>query len=172
MTILSYSVAGAEDVPRLLFVCLGNICRSPAAETVLREQLEREGLHEALIVDSAGTIDYHVGSEPDPRMRKALRDRGYQKWSRCRLVQSQDFFDSDLILAMDQQNVRELRRICPKPELFTKVKLAASYCTRHSVLEVPDPYYGSAEDFELVIDLAEDFSQNLIQAVKNQQPLT
>ncbi len=155
---------------RLLFVCLGNICRSPAAETVLRELLEREGLSHALTVDSAGTLDYHVGSEPDPRMRKALRARGYQLWSRCRLIQSQDFLDFDVILAMDQQNVRELRRICPKPELMSKLKLAASYCTRHSVSEVPDPYYGTPEDFEHVIDLAEDFSQNLIQHLKTQRP--
>lgn len=163
---------GTEDVQRLLFVCLGNICRSPAAEAVLREHLQREGLHDALIVDSAGTIDYHVGSEPDPRMRKALRDRGYQNWSRCRQVQSQDFLDFDLILAMDQQNVDELKRICPSPELFTKVKLAARYCTRHNAIKVPDPYYGNREDFEHVIDLAEDFSENLLQTIKNQQPLT
>jgi protein-tyrosine phosphatase len=76
-----------------------------------------------------------------------------------------------VILAMDQQNMRELRRLCPKPELLSKLKLAASYCTRHTVAEVPDPYYGAAEDFEHVIDLAEDFSQNLIQALKNQQPI-
>jgi protein-tyrosine phosphatase len=162
---------GAEGVQRLLFVCLGNICRSPAAEAVLRAGLQREGLHDALIVDSAGTIDYHVGSEPDPRMRKALRDRGYQNWSRCRKVQSQDFFDFDLILAMDQENVRDLRRICPSPELFTKVKLAAGYCARHNEAEVPDPYYGNREAFDHVIDLAEDFSENLIQTIKNQQPL-
>lgn len=156
---------------RLLFVCLGNICRSPAAETVLRELVDREGLTHAFTVDSAGTADYHVGSEPDPRMRKALRARGYQKWSLCRTVQAQDFFDFDVILAMDQQNMRDLRRLCPKPELLDKVKLAASYCTRHPVTEVPDPYYGQADDFEHVIDLAEDFSQNLIQIFKTKMPL-
>lgn len=157
---------------RLLFVCLGNICRSPAAETVLREWIDREALSHAITVDSAGTIDYHLGSEPDPRMRKALRARGYTQWSRCRLVESQDFFDFDVILAMDQQNLRDLRRICPRRELLDKVKLAASYCTRHRVTEVPDPYYGQAEDFEHVIDLAEDFSQNLIQMIKQKMPLT
>jgi protein-tyrosine phosphatase len=157
---------------RLLFVCLGNICRSPAAETVLREWIDREGLSHAITVDSAGTIDYHLGSEPDPRMRTALRARGYTQWSRCRLVEAQDFFDFDVILAMDQQNMRDLRRICPRPELMDKVKLASSYCTRHRVTEVPDPYYGQAEDFEHVIDLAEDFSQNLIQMIKQKMPLT
>ncbi len=157
---------------RVLFVCLGNICRSPAAETVLRERLEREGLAEAVTVDSAGTIDYHLGSEPDPRMRKALRARGYTQWSRCRLVQPQDFFDFDLILAMDQQNLLDLRRLCPRPELLDKLKLAASYCTRHNVTIIPDPYYGQAADFEHVLDLAEDLSQNLIQAFKTQTPLT
>ncbi len=157
---------------RLLFVCLGNICRSPAAETVLRELVDREGLTHAITVDSAGTADYHVGSEPDPRMRKALRARGYQKWSRCRKVQAQDFLDFDVILAMDQQNLRDLQRVCPRPELLDKVKLAASYCTRHSVTEVPDPYYGETKDFEHVIDLAEDFSQNMIQLFKKQIALT
>jgi protein-tyrosine phosphatase len=156
---------------RLLFVCLGNICRSPAAETVLREWIEREGLTHALTVDSAGTIDYHLGSEPDPRMRKALKARGYSQWSRCRQVQSQDFFDYDVILAMDQQNLRELRRVCPKPELMARIKLAASYCTRHEVTEVPDPYYGQAADFEYVIDLAEDFSENIVQMIKRKAPL-
>lgn len=156
---------------RLLFVCLGNICRSPAAETVLQELIEREGLTHTLTVDSAGTLDYHLGSEPDPRMRKALRARGYSQWSRCRQVEAQDFFDCDVILAMDQQNVRELRRICPKPELTGKIKLAASYCTRHEVTEVPDPYYGQTADFEYVIDLAEDFSQSIIERIKRQLPL-
>jgi protein-tyrosine phosphatase len=154
---------------RLLFVCLGNICRSPAAETVLRELIVREGLAHAITVDSAGTADYHVGSEPDPRMRKALRARGYTQWSLCRKVQSQDFFDFDVILAMDQQNLRDLRRICPNPELLDRIKLAASYCTRFQVTEVPDPYYGETADFEHVINLAEDFSQNLIQIFKQKK---
>jgi len=151
---------------RLLFVCLGNICRSPAAETVLRELLSREGLSQALIVDSAGTAGYHVGEEPDSRMRQALTARGYKQWSLCRQVQPEDFSNYDLILAMDEQNLRDLRRICPKPELLSKLKLAASYCSRHECSEVPDPYYGSKKDFEHVIDLAEDFSQNLIAAFK------
>jgi protein-tyrosine phosphatase len=156
---------------RILFVCLGNICRSPAAETVLRELVQRAGLSQALTVDSAGTIDYHLGSEPDPRMRKALKARGYSQWSRCRIVTAQDFFDFDVILAMDQQNLRELRRLCPKPELLEKIKLAASYCTRHEVSEVPDPYYGQAADFEHVIDLAEDFSQAIVARLQQQAPL-
>lgn len=154
---------------RLLFVCLGNICRSPVAETVLRELLEREGLAHALEVDSAGTAGYHVGSEPDPRTQKSLTARGYSKWSRCRQVIPEDFIAYDLILAMDEQNMRDLRRICPNPELLGKLKLAATFCSKHKCSEVPDPYYGSTKDFERVIDLAEDFSQTLIHALKEQK---
>jgi protein-tyrosine phosphatase len=154
---------------RLLFVCLGNICRSPAAESVLREMLDREGLAASVQVDSAGTTGYHIGSEPDPRTRKALEARGYRQWSKARLVEAQDFLEYDLILAMDQQNMRELRRLCPKHELMDKVKLAASFCTQHSHSEVPDPYYGEKEDFVLVIDLAEDFCQNIVHAIKEKR---
>jgi len=154
---------------RLLFVCLGNICRSPAAESVLREMLDREGLAANIQVDSAGTTGYHIGSEPDPRTCRALQARGYHQWSKARLVEAQDFLDFDLILAMDRHNMRELGRLCPKPELMDKVKLACTFCSRHSLTEVPDPYYGNKEDFALVIDLAEDFSQNIVQAIKEKR---
>ncbi len=157
---------------RLLFVCLGNICRSPAAETVLRELLDREGLSSSSTVDSAGTTGYHIGEEPDPRMRQELAQRGYKQWSRARLVEAKDFYDFDIILAMDQQNMRELRRLCPKPELLSKLRLACSFCSRHHDSEVPDPYYGSKSDFAYVVTLVEDISEGIIQNLKQKTLLT
>ncbi len=152
---------------RLLFVCLGNICRSPAAETIMRHFIERESLDHLHQVDSAGTAGYHIGSLPDPRSRKALTDAGYQGWSRCRQVSPEDFHSFDYVFPMDQQNLRALRQVCPEPELFAKVKLICEFASTHREKEVPDPYYGSEEDFAFMVRLLEDCCQGISRSLLN-----
>ncbi len=151
---------------RVLFVCLGNICRSPAGEAVMKSLLRQHALDQSIIVDSAGTADYHSGEEPDTRMRQALSERGYTDWSPARQVQNQDFEDFDWIIAMDQQNLRQLQSICPDNRHLKKIRLASDFLSRHPHKEIPDPYYGTKDDFELVIQLAEDFCQGIIQTLK------
>lgn len=142
------------EITRILFVCTGNICRSPTAEGVMRALLEDAGLGH-VEVDSAGTHGYHIGAPPDPRTQKAALKRGYDLSSlRARKVVPEDFFRFDHVLAMDAGHLHLLRRICP-PEHSGKLSL---FLHR----EVPDPYYGGTEDFELVLDLAEEGAQEWI----------
>jgi protein-tyrosine phosphatase len=133
---------------RILFVCTGNICRSPTAEGVMRSLLEDAGLDAHVEVASAGTHSYHIGKPPDPRTQKAALKRGYDlSAQRARKVVLEDFAHFDHVLAMDADHLHLLRRMCP-PEHRGKVAL---FLDR----EVPDPYYGGPDDFELVLDLAE-----------------
>lgn len=143
------------DSMRILFVCLGNICRSPAAEAVMREVLVSRMAPMKLEIDSAGTAAYHEGAEPDSRMRQALKARGYTKWSRARQVTPSDFQQFDLILALDHKNLADLKRLCPQPQLLSKLRLLGDFSLLHRGASVPDPYYGEAEDFERVIDMVE-----------------
>jgi len=134
---------------RILFVCTGNICRSPTAEGVLRTFLQNAGQDAHVELDSAGTHDYRIGAQPDPRTQKAALRRGYDLSAiRARMVVLEDFANFDHVLAMDTGHLNLLRSICP-PEHQSKLSL---FLHR----EVPDPYYGGAEDFELVVDLAEE----------------
>lgn len=136
---------------RILMVCLGNICRSPTAEAVLRRKLEVAGLGAQVEVDSAGTGSWHVGNAPDPRSRRHASRRGYDLSAlRARCVQDADFVRFDFILAMDEDNLADLERL--KPDAApAKLQLFAS-------AEVPDPYQGGVEDFERVLDLVESAS--------------
>ncbi|MFW7381094.1 MAG: low molecular weight protein-tyrosine-phosphatase [Oligoflexus sp.] len=138
---------------KILFVCLGNICRSPAAEAIMQQLI---GDRLDISCDSAGTSSHHLGELPDKRMHAALEKRGYPHRSRSRQVKSQDFYDFDLILAMDHDNHRNLQRICPDPQLLSKLKLMCEYCEQHQMDEVPDPYFGGLNGFTQVIDLLED----------------
>ncbi len=134
---------------KILFVCTGNICRSPTAEGVMRVLLKQAGLHAHVDVDSAGTHDYHVGEPPDPRTQHAARKRGYDLSAlRARQVAPEDFTKFDHVLAMDAGHLHLLRRACP-PEHHGKLSL---FLDR----EVPDPYYGDEADFENVLDLSEE----------------
>ncbi|XP_004506147.1 uncharacterized protein [Cicer arietinum] len=154
----------------VLFVCLGNICRSPAAEGVFTDLVQKRGIHSNFRIDSAGTINYHEGNEADPRMRAASKRRGIQITSLSRPIRSSDFVEFDLILAMDKQNKEDIleafnrwrfRETLPE-DAHKKVKLMCSYCTKHNETEVPDPYYGGPQGFEKVLDLLEDACESLL----------
>lgn len=153
-----------RDAPRhkVLFVCLGNICRSPAAQGVLQAIVDAEGTSADWLIDSAGTGDYHTGDLPDQRMRIHARRRGYDLTHRARQVREADFDEFDLIVPMDASNERNLRRLAPTPEAEAKIVPMArwiSLATRYD--HVPDPYYEGAQGFELVLDLLEDGCRRL-----------
>ena len=147
---------------RILFVCLGNICRSPTAEAVLRHLAAREAPRLQVEIDSAGTADYHVGAAPDPRSQRAALRRGIDiSGLRARQVTAQDFLRFDLILAMDRENLRDL--LAMKPDRAdAEVRLFMEYAPSLGVLEVPDPYYRDAGGFEEVLDLAAAASRGLL----------
>jgi len=145
---------------------MGNICRSPTVEGVARHFLRSEGLHELMEIDSAGTHGYHVGDAPDPRSCAAARRRGFDlSAQRARQVQPQDFERFDLLLAMDRDNLAQLRRACPSA-LHHKLGLVMRYAARRTGDDVPDPYYGGEEGFDEVIDMAEDAVRGLIAALQ------
>ncbi len=152
----------------ILMVCMGNICRSPTAEGVLRRRLQEAGLAHRGIVDSAGTHGYHVGEPPDRRAQEAAAARGYDL-SRLigRQVSVQDFHDFDLILAMDRANLTHLERISP-PQHRHKLKLFLSYSRRYPGHEVPDPYYGGRDGFERVLDMVEDAADGLLDSLRRE----
>jgi len=145
----------------VLFVCTGNICRSPTAEGVFRHCVEKAGLAARIVSDSAGTLDYHVGEPPDPRTQAAAKRRGYDLGElRARHVLRDDFERFDYVLAMDKANLRQLERLCPR-EHAHKLKLFLEFGDG-SPREVPDPYYGGPEAFERVLDLVERAAQRLL----------
>ncbi|MBM3106592.1 low molecular weight phosphotyrosine protein phosphatase [Pseudomonas sp. V1] len=150
---------------RVLFVCLGNICRSPTAEGVLRHQLQVEGLSELIEVASAGTGDWHVGKQPDSRTRRAAQLRGYDlSQQRAQQVRVGHFAEYDLILAMDESNLGNLQAMQPagaKAELDLFLRRYDS-----ALQEVPDPYYGGEQGFEQVLDLIEDACRKLVIELK------
>lgn len=150
--------------PKVLFVCLGNICRSPTAEAVFRARAERTGLD--VIIDSAGTSGWHIGEPPDPRSVEAGAARGYSfKGQASRKVIRADFGQYDYVLAMDQKNVEALKEICPESYL-SRIALFLDYVPNASTREVPDPYYGGGDGFARVLDLIEQASDGLIAALK------
>jgi len=150
----------------MLFVCLGNICRSPTAEGVLRHLAAQEAPGLALHIDSAGTADYHVGAPPDLRSQRAALRRGIDiSGLRARQVTAADFDRFDLILAMDQENLRELQALKPHGS-HALVKLFLEYAPQTRVRGVPDPYYGGDSDFEHVLDLTTAASRGLLAALK------
>jgi protein-tyrosine phosphatase len=155
---------------KILFVCLGNICRSPTAEAVLRGLALREAPELALTVDSAGTANYHPGSPPDRRAQSAARSRAYDLSElRARQVRAQDFTQFDLILAMDRSNLQELLQRAPV-SARAKIQLFLDYAPEQPVREVPDPYYGGPRGFEDVLDLIEAAARGLLRRLQQQTP--
>jgi protein-tyrosine phosphatase len=150
----------------VLFVCLGNICRSPTAEAVFRHLAERSGIGDALFVDSAGTGDWHVGAPPDRRAVDAARRRGYDLSAlRARTVGPADFARFGWILAMDLQNLRALEAMRP-PEYAGHLGLFLTLAPQLRIDEVPDPYFGSPAGFERVLDLVESAAEALLERVR------
>jgi protein-tyrosine phosphatase len=147
---------------RVLFVCTGNICRSPTAEGVARHFIETGGLGGLLEVDSAGTQHYHVGEPPDPRTQKAAARRGYDLSAlRARKLELEDFVRFDLLLAMDREHLRIMNRLRPEASR-ARVDLFMGFAADARFDEVPDPYYGGPQGFDLVLDLCEQAVQGLL----------
>jgi len=152
---------------KVLFVCTGNICRSPTAEGVLRHKLAEAGLARRVRVDSAGMIDYHAGEPPDRRAIQHAARRGYDlRDQRARQLRSADFETFDLLLGMDRGHFRQLARLCP-PQFAERVKLFLEYAAVAGLpSEVPDPYYGGQEDYDYALDLIEPGVEGLIAALE------
>lgn len=155
----------AKDGKRILFVCLGNICRSPAADGLMQALLQKKGA-EGWLIDSAGTGGYHIGDLPDQRMRVHARRRGYELTHRARKVRESDFDDFDMIVAMDGSNYQNLRRMAPTTEAEAKIVPMIDFVTLATRCDhIPDPYYEGSEGFELVLDLLENGVENIYEAL-------
>lgn len=152
----------------ILFVCMGNICRSPTADGVFRLKVAEQRLGQQVLVDSAGTHNYHPGSPPDARAQAAAARRGYDLSSlRARQIAAADYATFDLILVMDHDNLAALQDDCP-PEHQHKLRRLTEFCQVHQASVVPDPYYGGADGFEQVLDLVEDACEGLLAHVRRQ----
>lgn len=150
---------------RILFVCMGNICRSPSAEGVFRQLIAARAPHLAIEIDSAGTHDYHIGAPPDHRAITAARRRGIDLSTlRARRVGREDFDRFDLILAMDEDNLRELHALAP-PHARERIRLMMEFAPHAGSRAVPDPYYGGSQGFEAVLDLLEEAAEGLLAEV-------
>jgi protein-tyrosine phosphatase len=150
-------MSSAHRPKRVLFVCLGNICRSPTGEGLLRHVLAERGLEGEIEVDSAGTGAWHVGEGPDARMTRAAAGRGYRLGGAARQVTADDFRRFDLVVAMDRQNLADLEALAPPAaERRAELRLFSEFLPARSPADVPDPYYGGGDGFERVIDLVEE----------------
>lgn len=152
---------------KVLFVCLGNICRSPAAQAVMQGVVDRRGLTHRFFIDSAGTYGGHTGQLPDKRMRVHARPRGYELTHLARRITGSDLEEFDLVVAMDNGNVRDLQGMAVTVEESRKIVMMGDYITQFPHYDyVPDPYYEGAEGFELVLDLLEDSCENLLDQIE------
>ena len=154
---------------RILFVCLGNICRSPSAEAIMKKVVADAGLSDVIYIDSAGIHGYHEGELPDQRMRAHGARRGYALTSLSRPVRTEDFYDFDLIIGMDDSNISNLKRIAPDVESCSKIHRMTDFSLMKTHDHVPDPYYGGASGFELVLDLLEDACAGLLDFISSAQ---
>jgi protein-tyrosine phosphatase len=156
---------------RLLFVCLGNICRSPSAENIMNHLIRQRQLTAQIVCDSAGTSSYHIGSTPDRRMTTAAARKGISLVGQARQFTPPDFEQFDLILAMDRENYRDILSLDPSRQYQHKVRLICDFCQRHTDREVPDPYYGGTDGFNYVIDLLLDACTGLLEHIVSTQSL-
>ena len=155
----------ADTKYKVLFVCLGNICRSPAAQGIFEHIVRENGMQDKIAADSAGTYGGHRGEMPDRRMRTAAMYRGFALTHQSRQVSGLDFLDFDLIIAMDDQNYEDLMHLAPSVEDSHKIVRMASYLTTHKISYIPDPYYMGSEGFGLVLDLLEEGCRNLYESI-------
>jgi len=157
---------------RVLFVCMGNICRSPVAEGVFRHMLEGVGLSEKIHVDSAGTHSYHIGAPPDTRSQATALHRGVDlRQLRARRVTEADFANFDYLLAMDRDNFEHLLELCQDSALRNRVRLFMDFAPHLPEREVPDPYYGGPSGFDRVMDLIEEAAQGLLLHIREEHRL-
>ena len=153
---------------RVVFLCMGNICRSPTAQGVFRHKLREAGLGARIHVDSAGTHDYHVGEAPDMRSQRHARQRGYDLSDlRARALDAVDFESADLLLVMDEGNFALAARRSP-PQYRPKLRRLTEFCRLYQAHEVPDPYSGGAQGFEQVLDLIEDACEGLLEHLRRE----
>ncbi len=154
-------------VKKILFVCLGNICRSPAAEGIFNQKIKERDLEKFFVVDSAGTGNWHVGNLPDQRMRSTALSRGIELNSRSRQIEETDLYEFDQILVMDKDNLNAVKSLTKdqKNPINSKIKLILNYSKNSQLDEVPDPYYGGQNGFEKVIDLLDDAMDGLIDSL-------
>lgn len=151
-----------ENPIRVLFVCLGNICRSPAAEIVFRHLVREAGRDADFVIDSAGTAGYHEGSLPDARMAATLRGKGYAISGRARQIRREDLESFDLIVPMDEQNLADVLELDRSGIHRSKVRAFVDFCREHDDPRVPDPYYGGQRGFDHVVDLLEDGCRGIL----------
>lgn len=154
---------------KVLFVCLGNICRSPSAENIMNHLIKEAGLEAKIICDSAGTSGYHIGASPDRRMSAAAAKRGIELLGHSRKLKSSDLANFDLILAMDRENYRDILYLDREGKYEDKVALMCQFAKNHSAKEVPDPYYGGQAGFDNVIDLLLDSCEGLLEYIVNSE---
>lgn len=175
MSSAAQAAAKATARVRVLFVCLGNICRSPTAEGVMRSLVEREGLGGTVQIESAGTGAWHVGSPPDRRASEAASARGIALEGTARQVRPEDFLEFDVLVAMDRENLHELRRLAPGDAEREKVRLLREFdpagttapaARRGDELDVPDPYYGGPGGFDEVFDLVQAACAGLLEQIR------
>lgn len=156
----------------ILFVCMGNICRSPAGENIFRQVVKKSGLSEQIHCDSAGTIGIHSGNKPDSRMSETIRRRGYEVTGYARQFIVKDFELFDLILTMDNENYQNVIELSETEEDRSKIRKFTNFCSKHHHDEVPDPYYGGDDGFQVVADLGEDGAKGLLEYVKKKLKLS
>lgn len=162
-----YNKLNNNNKHKIMFVCLGNICRSAAANGIMEQFVEREGLQDKIKIDSAGTYGGHAGELPDSRMRAAAANRGYSLTHRSRKVREDDFYDFDMLIVMDDSNYENVARLAPERKYLNKVYRFVEFSRNHPQWSyVPDPYYEGREGFELVLDLLEDGCQTLLVELK------
>ena len=153
---------------KILFVCLGNICRSSSAEEIMRTLVKQAGLQLEIGIDSAGILNYHQGELPDSRMRMHAARRGYELTHRSRPVCTEDFFEFDWVIGMDDRNIQDLKDKAPSPETEKKICRMTDFCRVKQVDYVPDPYYGGAQGFENVLDILEDACSGLLEEIRKE----
>lgn len=152
----------------VLFVCMGNICRSPSAEAVMKAYVEREGLSGQIFCDSAGTISYHAGEPADSRMKRHAQKRNYKLTSISRQIRAEDFMEFDYIIGMDDENMFNMKGFMTEAEQAYKLHKMTDFCSKNNPGSVPDPYYGGDQGFEQVLDLLEDACEGLLNHIRDE----